>query len=74
MKALVSPNEPRETGYRIAQISESTFDVASPLFWVNCDDYTIADRYWYDPADQTIKEIPIMVKTDQPMVAGAQSL
>jgi hypothetical protein len=58
MKALISPDEPRETGYRVAQIENQEFEVAEPLFWVDCDDTVKADQFWYDPADQTIKPNP----------------
>ena len=58
MKALISPNEPRETGYRVAEVSANQFDVADPLFWVDCADDVLADQFWYDPADQTIKAVP----------------
>lgn len=58
MKALISPNEPRETGYRIAEVEPQQFDVAQPLFWVDCADDVVADQFWYDPADQTIKAFP----------------
>ena len=59
MKALISPIEPRQTGYRVAEISESGFEVAEPLFWVDCADTDKADQCWYDPADQTIKPFDI---------------
>jgi hypothetical protein len=58
MKALISPNEPRETGYRVAEVEPQEFEVAQPLFWVDCADDVIADQFWYDPADQTIKPVP----------------
>jgi hypothetical protein len=58
MKALVSPTEPRYIGYRIAQVQDNEFEVASPLFWVDCNNDVIADQFWYDPADQTIKPNP----------------
>ena len=59
MKALISPIEPRQTGYRVAEISESGFEVAEPLFWVDCADTDKADQCWYDPSDQTIKPFDI---------------
>jgi len=59
MKALISPNEPRQTGYRVAEISESGFEVAEPLFWVDCADTDKADQCWYDSSDQTIKPFDI---------------
>lgn len=58
MKALISQIEPRETGYRVAQVEQQEFPVAPPLFWTLCSDDVVADQYWYDPADQTIKPIP----------------
>ena len=58
MKALISPNEPRQTGYRVAQVEQQPFEVSEPLFWVNCADNVLADLFWYDPADQNIKSVP----------------
>jgi len=57
MKALISPDEPKETGYRVAEVQQQEFQVAKPLFWVSCADNVVADQFWYDPADQTIKLI-----------------
>lgn len=74
MKALISPIEPRETGYRIAQVAEQAFLIAEPLFWVDCADDVVADQFWYDPAEQAIKEVPVTVKTNQPISTGAQDL
>ena len=55
-KALISPNEPVQTGYRVAQVEleENIFSVADPLFWVDCADDVVADRFWYDPTNQQI--------------------
>jgi len=65
MKALISPNEPRYSGYRVAQVEQQEFEVAPPLFWVNCDDTVKADLFWYDPADQTIKpNPPVIIQED----------
>lgn len=60
MKALISPNEPRETGYRVAQVepNDEVFEVAQPLFWVDCADDVVADQFWYDHETQTIKPVP----------------
>jgi hypothetical protein len=37
-EALISPNEPRETGYRVAQVEPNgqTFEVGSPLLDTMC--------------------------------------
>lgn len=61
MKALISSIEPRETGYRVAQVvaDNATFPVAEPeMFWVSCANNVVQDEFWYDPSDQTIKLIP----------------
>jgi hypothetical protein len=60
-EALISTIEPRETGYRVAQVvaDGSTFPVASELFWTPCADDVVQDQFWYDPADQTIKPNPV---------------
>jgi hypothetical protein len=80
MKALISPNEPVSTGYRLAEVREQSFDVAEPLFWIDCGENIIADVYYYDPADQTIKETPIApfqnmeAAPNQPAGTGSQTL
>ena len=74
MKALISPNEPRETGYRVAQVAEQAFLIAEPLFWIDCADDVIADQFWYDPAEQLIKPLQLIVQQTQPISTGAQDL
>jgi hypothetical protein len=51
--ALVSPNEPvtnwdGSTGYRIAEVAPTPFEVAKPLFWDDCDDACVADLWYYN--------------------------
>ena len=60
-QALISTIEPCETGYRVAQVvaTGETFPVSTELFWTPCADNVIADQFWYDPSDQTIKPIPV---------------
>lgn len=78
MKALISPIEFSHTGYRVADIHPTGFDVAQPLFWVDCTDDVVADQFWYDPADQTIKPIPEPEPEepdeDQPQTEGTQEV
>jgi len=63
-EALISPNQPIETGYRVAEVVDQgqTFEVAQPLFWTPCADDVVADQFWYDPNDQLIKPFPIEVE------------
>lgn len=67
-QALISPMEPREFGYRVAQVEQESFDVAPPLFWVDCSGDVKADYFWYDPSDETIKLIPVQ----EPVVIQSQ--
>lgn len=63
-------------GERIAEVSNSTFEVAPPLFWVPCMDNIVADFYYYDAATTQIlvvpPDAPKPVLTQQ--VSGTQNL
>jgi hypothetical protein len=79
MKALISTNEPRETGYRVAEVTSQEFEVHSSLFWVDCADNIVSDQFWYDPSDQTIKPVPQPEpepdeNIEQPISEGTQEL
>lgn len=80
MKALISTQEPRETGYRVAQVSPDNeiFPVAPQLYWVDCPDDLQADQKWYDPADQQFKDFPpppeAVAAPDQPATTGTQDV
>ena len=57
-KALISPSETRrisetETGYRVADIVDAEFDVASPLFWIYVPDDTTTFKV-YNPSNQQL--------------------
>jgi len=56
--ALICPNESVENGYRIAQVETITFPVGQPTYWLECADDVVANQWYYDPTDQTIKLIP----------------
>lgn len=71
--ALISPNEPRYTGVRIAEVSSSTFEVASPLFWVEVVDAVTAEHYFYDIQTRQPVLSPLPpVPEDQPVGNGVQ--
>lgn len=77
MKALITPNEIIEQGYRVAQICEIEFEVASPLFWIDCDETIIADQYWFDPSDNTFKKVSFTLTKaalEQPISNGTQTI
>lgn len=62
--ALISPEEKvykydgTLLGVRVAEVSDTTFEVASPLFWVECADDVVADQFYYDTETQTIIAVP----------------
>jgi hypothetical protein len=79
MKALICPNEPVPNGYRIAQVEpdDKIFGVAEPMYWMNCADEVVADFWYFDPSDRTIKEVPRPVfapANNQPISSGSQNL
>lgn len=46
-KALISPNELVGLGCRVVEVCDADFEVASPLFWVDCpDDLDITKVYY----------------------------
>lgn len=61
---LVSENEPRQSGYRIAQVAatqEDVFEVAPPLFWQECSSDVIADVFFYNTTTQQAERVPVFV-------------
>lgn len=48
---------PINNAQRVAQVATTEFDVSEPLFWVDCADNVVADEYYYDTSDSTIKAI-----------------
>jgi hypothetical protein len=73
-QALISTVEPRANGYRVAQVDEAAFPVADTLFWVECSDDIVADQYYYDPSDQTIKVLEAQLPDGQIPTTGTQTL
>jgi hypothetical protein len=78
---LVCRNEPRETGYRCADVVDTIpFEPAPDHMWVECADDFVADSKWYDPADNTFKDFPIpeptqtMAANGQPTTTGTQEI
>jgi hypothetical protein len=42
-------------GARIAEVSETEFQVGGNLYWVDCNTSVNANDYYYDTSDNTIK-------------------
>ena len=79
--ALVCKNEPREQGYRVAEIVDAIpFEPAPDHMWVECADDLKADAKWFDPSDNTFKDFPILEPTQgiaadgQPKTSGTQEI
>jgi hypothetical protein len=71
MQALIHKNEIAQTGWRVCQVELNIFPVAEDMFWIDCADNVIADQFWYDPTDKTIKPNPLQ---EQPKSKGVQTL
>lgn len=75
-----SPPEPVITiianAKRVAEVADKTFEVALPLFWVDCADNVVADQFYYDSVSATIIQIPSPAPypTNQPVSTGTQTL
>ena len=51
--SLISPNEIVEnwdgtSGVRVAEVTEQPFEIAPPLYWVDCDDACVADEWYFN--------------------------
>jgi hypothetical protein len=63
--ALISPNELIYSyegvflGHRIAECSQVTFEVAPPLFWVECDDQINSCDWCYNTEVNEFVAIPL---------------
>lgn len=47
-----------ENSCRVAEVSDQTFEVASPLFWTDCEDNVVADQFYYNTNDKEIYPVP----------------
>jgi len=63
--ALISPNEQvykydgTLLGIRVAEVSDTTFEVNPILFWVQCADDVVADQFYYNIETQEIIAVPV---------------
>lgn len=61
-KALISPMEPRvdakgNPGFRVAHVVSLPYEVAPPLFWVDCPDECVQD-FWIYVGDEVVDNSP----------------
>jgi hypothetical protein len=65
-QALISPNEKirdnngNYLGERVAQVEpdKNIFPVASPLYWMPCEDYVTSNDYYFDTNTNLITKKP----------------
>jgi hypothetical protein len=68
-KALISPNEQVYSydntllGERVAEVRDTSFEVAGPLFWVDCPDDVVADQYYWSGSECISIPIPPSANT-----------
>jgi hypothetical protein len=70
-KALISPNEQIVDqnnnvvlGVRVAEVVDSqTFEVCEPLFWTDCNDEIVADKYFYNMTTSQFEITPLHLPT-----------
>ena len=64
-QALISPNELIYSydgtliGVRIAQVEQTIFDVAPPLYWIDCEDEVDATYWYFQTETNSCQLIPI---------------
>ena len=64
-KALISPMEfiydynGNLLGERIAEVSQDSFPIAPPLFWIDCSDEVTAEAYYFNATTQAPELIPV---------------
>jgi hypothetical protein len=55
---------------RVAEVANTTFEVAPPLFWVACADDIVADLWYYDTATKIITPVPASPPYPTPLTNG----
>jgi hypothetical protein len=69
-KALISPNEliydtnGNLLGERIAEVSQNSFPVAPPLYWIDCADEVNSSTYYFDTYTELPELIPVAIEVD----------
>ncbi|CAB4121913.1 Phage tail assembly chaperone protein [uncultured Caudovirales phage] len=65
--ALISPLEQVYSfdgiliGIRIAEVSQTPFEVAEPLYWVECADEVVADQWYFQSQTASCQLVPLEI-------------
>ncbi len=49
---------PINNSCRVAEVSDTIFEVSLPLFWTECANDVVADKWYYNTQDNEIYPIP----------------
>lgn len=69
-----------ENSGRVCQVQQTEFEIAPPLFWIDCADDVLADQFWYNIENKQILPIvdapepPMPAAEEQPVNTGTQTL
>jgi hypothetical protein len=60
---------------RVAEVEQAEFEVAPPLFWVDCADDIVADQFYFDTVTDEILPVVNVPKPvlEQPESSGLQN-
>lgn len=59
---------------RVAEVTDSDFPVAPPLFWIDCADDVQADVWYYNSASGMVELVPPPAPHPPTQVPGAQNI
>jgi hypothetical protein len=69
-------NQPEFSSYpnscRVAEVCDVEFEIAPPLFWVDCEDNIVADQFYFDTVtDEILPVVNVpMPPLEQPVTQG----
>jgi hypothetical protein len=62
-----------ENAYRVAEVADQSYELAPPLFWIECEDDVVADKWYFDVVTQSLIKVPDPAPMPTVPVDGAQS-
>ena len=62
-----------QIGQRVAEVAQTEFPVAPPLFWFPCADDVVADQFYFDAPTQSIIPVPPNAPDPTPQPAPPKS-
>ena len=80
MKALISPNETTTAGARVVDLQVTSYPVAPPLFWLDCDNTVTINHFWSVNSGFVLPEpevpvvLPVMTITRRQFFRALHSL